>query len=39
MPHVLVQYRAELAQSTDTNVLKNLKRAIRLRASGALSVS
>lgn len=39
MPHVIVQYRAELVESTDTNVLKNLKRAIRMRASVELSVS
>ena len=39
MPHVLVQYRHELVASTDEPVLKNLKRAIRLRASGELSVA
>jgi hypothetical protein len=39
VPHVIVQYRSELVESTAVNVLKNLKRAIRLRASGELSVS
>jgi hypothetical protein len=39
MPQVLVQYRGELVESTRQNVLKNLKRAIRVRASGELSVS
>jgi len=38
MPHILVQYRPELVDSTSASVLKDVKKAVRLRASGELSV-
>ncbi len=38
MPHVIVQYREDFVESAEGPILKRLKRAIRLRASGELSV-
>lgn len=38
MPHVIVQYRKDFVESAEDPVLKRLKRVIRLRASGELSV-
>ena len=38
MPHIIVQYREDFVESSEGPVLGRLRRAIRLRASGELSV-